>query len=137
MSGINKSKKLTAKFSYPKLTHIHRLWQQHLISTGYLTQKEGAEILARLLENFPYCLNGQNPAQFTLASVVQDLNEALDDVNMIISWVRGEHDGVAYLAFCNTMGDTLASKNWGLIDAEKEETLTVMKVIVNYLVQKK
>jgi len=130
-------KKLLSKFAYPKLTHIHRMWQQHLISSGYLHQKEGQEILSRLVANYPYCMGGMPVSKFTLGSIVKDLNEALDDVDLCISWVRGEHDGLAYLAMCNTKGDLLSNKNWGLIDAEKEETLTVMKVVVNYLLRKK
>jgi hypothetical protein len=128
---------VTKKLSYPQVTQVHKIFQQHLISVGYLPQKSAHLILEKIVKSYPYCLDGLKPQAFTLGRVVRDLNAALAHVDMAIAWVRGEHDGVAYLAFCNSTSDAASKSKWGLIDAEKEETVSVMKVIVNYMLHNK
>ena len=128
---------LIKKLTFSQVTQVHKIFQQHLISAGYLPQKAAHDLLAKIVKSFPYCLDGLKPQAFTLGRVVKDLNAALLHVDMAIAWVRGEHDGVAYLTFCNSTSDEAAKSKWGLIDAEKEETVSVMKVIVNYMLQNK
>ena len=128
---------VSKKLTYPQVTQVHKIFQQHLISVGYLPQKAAHGILSNIVKSYPYCLDGLKPQAFTLGRVVKDLNAALVHVDMAIAWVRGEHDGVAYLAFCNSISDPASKNKWGLIDAEKEETVSVMKVIVNYMLHNK
>ncbi len=121
-------------YDFPAIAPVHRMFLHMLIaSNGYLRQDKAQAVLAELVRSNPFCTNALQASDISVKGTVDALNPGLEFFDMHIAYVRSESDGRLYLVYSNTKSDALAM---GVGASDKEESVAVMKVVLNYLVAK-